>query len=326
MLNPEAVNRRKAFVNLVGHDEVKTFLGLKENEKAPFDIVILPIPYEMTTSYREGTEFGPAACIEASSQVELYDELLPNDLPCGFNIHTSKPWNNDSPSLKKALISIEKFISPWMNGKQFPIILGGEHGLLLPLVESMKVHPKINDNLGNLTIVQIDAHADLRDELNEEKFSHGTVIRRSLDAGVGKVIQIGIRTYSSEEKEIMRNDKRVNTWFARDLINTNSDLTHWNKMINEIENIDGPVWLTFDIDGLDGLLVPATGTPVPGGLSYWGAIEIIESLFSAKNADVIGADVNEIGSSEGTNLTEFSAALIATKILACHVAEKISLE
>ncbi|MGY8644665.1 MAG: agmatinase [Candidatus Poseidoniales archaeon] len=308
------------------HDETKTFLGLEENGKAPFDIVILPIPYEMTTSYREGTEFGPAACIEASSQVELHDELLPNDLPCGFKIHTSKPWVNDSPSLKKALTSIKKFTSPWMNGDQFPIVLGGEHGLLLPLVESMKFHPKINGELENLTILQVDAHADLRDELNEERFSHGTVIRRSLEAGVGKVIQIGIRTYSSEEKEIMENDKRVKTWFARDLINTHSDLTNWRAMIDEIKNLNGPVWLTFDIDGLDGLLVPATGTPVPGGLSYWGAIEIIETLFSAVNVEVIGADVNEICTSEGTNLTEFSAALIATKILACHVAEKISIE
>ena len=82
--------------------------------------------------------------------------------------------------------------------------------------------------------------------------------------------------------------------------------------------------MTFDIDGLDGSLVPATGTPVPGGLSYWGAIEIIESLFSAKDAEIIGADINEISTSQGTNLTEFSAALIATKILACHIAKNIS--
>ena len=96
-----------------------------------------------------------------------------------------------------------------------------------------------------------------------------------------------------------------------------------NEVINEIKNIDGPVWLSFDVDGLDGSLVPATGTPVPGGLSYWGAIEIIESLFSASNNEIIGADVNEISTSGETNLTEFSAALIATKILACHISTKI---
>ena len=306
------------------HEEGKTFLGLEENIKGPFDIVILPIPYEMTTSYREGTEFGPKACIDASSQVELYDNKLKYDLPHGFKIHTSQPWNNEVSSLKEALLSINEFCTPWMNGKQFPIILGGEHGLLFPLIEAVKIHPRVNSELGKLTVVQIDAHADLRDELNGEKFSHGTVIRRVLDAGVGNVIQIGVRTYSSEEEEIIQNDGRVRTWFARDLIKVNPNLSDWDLMIDEIKRIEGPIWLTFDIDGLDGSLVPATGTPVPGGLSYWGAIEIIESLFSAKDAEIIGADINEISTSQGTNLTEFSAALIATKILACHIAKNIS--
>ena len=268
--------------------------------------------------------FGPKACIDASSQVELYDNKLKYDLPHGFKIHTSQPWNNEVSSLKEALLSINEFCTPWMNGKQFPIILGGEHGLLFPLIEAVKIHPRVNSELGKLTIVQIDAHADLRDELNGEKFSHGTVIRRVLDAGVGNVIQIGVRTYSSEEEEIIQNDGRVRTWFARDLIKMNPNLSDWDLMIDEIKRIEGPIWLTFDIDGLDGSLVPATGTPVPGGLSYWGAIEIIESLFSAKDAEIIGADINEISTSQGTNLTEFSAALIATKILACHIAKNIS--
>tara|TARA_B000000475_G_scaffold228598_1_gene193416 strand:+ start:4916 stop:5845 length:930 start_codon:yes stop_codon:yes gene_type:complete len=304
-------------------EERATFLGLKENNEGPFDIVILPIPYEMTTSYREGTEFGPDACIDASTQVELNDRILEENLPCGFNIHTSKPWDKEVSSLKEALASINQFCIPWMNGKQFPIVLGGEHGLLLPLIEAVKVHPKINQNLDKLTIVQIDAHADLRNELNGEKFSHGTVIRRVLDSGVGNIIQIGVRTYSSEEEEIIKNDKRVTTWFASDLININHNLSDWDLMIDAIKNIDGPIWLTFDVDGLDGSLVPATGTPVPGGLSYWGAIEIIESLFSSNGTDVIGADINEISTSDGTNLTEFSAALIATKILSCHIANNI---
>ena len=131
-------------------EERATFLGLKENNEGPFDIVILPIPYEMTTSYREGTEFGPDACIDASTQVELNDRILEENLPCGFNIHTSKPWDKEVSSLKEALASINQFCIPWMNGKQFPIVLGGEHGLLLPLIEAVKVHPKINQNLDKL--------------------------------------------------------------------------------------------------------------------------------------------------------------------------------
>lgn len=297
----------------------KTFLGLNEDENGPYDIVILPIPYEITTSYREGTEFGPEACIDASSQVELYDEMLDDDLPSGFKIFTSEPWDNDVSSLKEALLSIEKYSTEWVNGDQFPIFLGGEHGMLLPIVRSLRKHPKISGKLENLTVIQIDAHADLRDELNGEKFSHGTVIRRILDEGVGRIIQIGVRAYSSEEKEIIETDNRIETWFSKDLISLNSDFSKWNMMIDTIKKLSGPIWLSFDIDGLDGFLVPATGTPVPGGLSFWGANKIIEELFNSENATVIGADVNEISTSPDTNLTEFSAALIAKKIVCCHI-------
>ena len=303
----------------------KTFLGLNEDENGPYDIVILPIPYEITTSYREGTEFGPEACIDASSQVELYDEMLDDDLPSGFKIFTSEPWDNDVSSLKEALLSIEKYSIEWVNGNQFPIFLGGEHGMLLPIIRSLRKHPKISGKLEDLTIIQIDAHADLRDELNGEKFSHGTVIRRILDEGVGRIIQIGVRAYSSEEKEIIETDNRIETWFSKDLISLNSDFSKWNMMIDTIKKLSGPIWLSFDIDGLDGVLVPATGTPVPGGLSFWGANKIIEELFNSKNATVIGADINEISTSPGTNLTEFSAALIAKKIVCCHLNEKLSI-
>ena len=320
--NPEAINRETLVVIIMEESGKKTFLGLEEDKNGPHDIVLLPIPYEMTTSYREGTEFGPEACIDASLQIELFDELLDEELPCGYKFFTSKPWNNEVNSLAEALGSIEKFSSKWVNGKQFPIFLGGEHGMLLPIIRSLKKHPEINEDLEKLTILQIDAHADLRNELNGERFSHGTVIRRVLDEGVGKIIQVGIRTYCLEEKEIIETDERVNTWFARDLIRMDSEKSNWNEMINQIKNLSGPVWLSFDIDGLDGFLVPATGTPVPGGLSFWGANEIIKELFSANNTKVIGADVNEISTSPNTNLTEFSAALITTKIIVNHISSQ----
>ena len=301
-----------------------TFLGLEEPEFAPWDVVFLPIPFEMTTSYREGTEFGPAACIEASSQVELFDSILPSELPCGMRIHTTTPWSSESPTLLDSLDSIRDYVAPWMNGEQFPIVLGGEHGILPPLMAAASGHPALAGDLSKLTLVQIDAHADLRDELNEERFSHGTVIRRSLDAGVGKVIQIGVRAYCEEEAEFIESDERVETWFAKDIFSVTNNKSGWENLIQRICDIEGEIWLTFDIDGLDGSLVPATGTPVPGGLTHWGAVEIIEKLFSNKSANVIGADVNEISTSEGTNLTEFSAALVATKILAAHIAATLA--
>ena len=166
-----------------------TFLGLDEKEEGPWDIVILPIPFEMTTSWIEGTELGPAACIEASSQVELFDPILPEELPCGLSFHTSDPWSSEAGTLMEQLSSIKKFFSRWV-GNAFPLILGGEHGILPPLMDALAEHPKLNGDISGLTLIQIDAHADLREELNGERFSHGTAIRRSLDAGLGSVIQI----------------------------------------------------------------------------------------------------------------------------------------
>jgi len=296
-----------------------TFLGLDEKEEGPWDIVILPIPFEMTTSWIEGTELGPAACIEASSQVELFDPILPEELPCGLSFHTSDPWSSEAGTLMEQLSSIKNFFSRWV-GDAFPLILGGEHGILPPLMDALAEHPKLNGDLSELTLIQIDAHADLREELNGERFSHGTAIRRSLDAGLGRVIQIGTRALSEEEALFSDNDGRVETWYARDILGVTGGKVGWEKMLDSLSSISGPVWITFDIDGLDGKLVPSTGTPVPGGLSHWAAVEIIESVFSAPEADVLGADVNEIAPGKDGPLTEFNAALIATKIISCHTA------
>jgi len=260
------------------------------------------------------------ACVEASSQVELHDPILTSELPCGAEIHTAEPWSSDAPSLREQLDSIGEYVKPWIVGGQFPLILGGEHGILLPIVESLSSHHEISD-LSDLTIVQIDAHADLRDQLNGERFSHGTVIRRALDLGVGKVIQIGVRAFSEEEEALMSMDDRIETWFAKDLLAVSGGHLEWDSLISRIGDISGPVWITFDVDGLDGSLVPSTGTPVPGGLSHWGSVEIIEKIFSSEKCSVIGADVNEIVPGSDGPLTQFSAALIATKILACHIAK-----
>ena len=218
------------------------------------------------------------------------------------------------------LSSIKKFFSRWV-GDAFPLILGGEHGILPPLMDALSEHPKLKGDMSGLTLIQIDAHADLREELNGERFSHGTAIRRSLDAGIGRVIQIGTRALSEEEAIFSDNDDRIETWYARDILGVTGGKVGWEKMLESLSGISGPVWITFDIDGLDGKLVPSTGTPVPGGLSHWAAVEIIERVFSAPESDVLGADVNEIAPGKDGPLTEFNAALIATKIISCHTAK-----
>ena len=302
----------------------QTFLGLEESESGPWDIAILQIPLEMTSSYGEGTRHGPKACIEASSQVELYDSVLKKDLPCGARIHTASPWSSEAPSLREQLDSIGEYVRPWFADGTFSLVLGGEHGILLPVLENIHQHPSVGD-ISDVTIVQIDAHADLREELNGERFSHGTVIRRALELGVGRVVQIGVRAFCLEEEEVMESEDRVETWFARDLLSIVNGGMEWERLVDRISGICGPIWLTFDVDGLDGSLVPATGTPVPGGLSHWGSVELIENLFESENCEVIGADVNEIVPGTEGPLTEFSAALIATKIVACHISNSGSI-
>ena len=160
--------------------------------------------------------------------------------------------------------------------------------------------------------------------IRDRRFSHGTAVRRALDAGVGRVVQIGTRALSREEAAFAEADKRVETWFACDFMGVCDGQAGWAKLIERVNRLEGAVWLTFDVDGLDASEVPSTGTPVPGGIYHWAAVDLIERLFAAPGATVIGADVNEIVPGQGDSVTQFNAALIAAKIVACHAASRLS--
>ena len=286
------------------------FLGLPDLG-GDADILIAPIPYELTTSYGQGTARGPAACIEASGQVELFDELLGEELPAGAVIRTTDPWDGEGDTLQQQLDGIGEYASKQYENEAFPIFLGGEHGILPGILRGC---PE------KVSLIQIDAHADLRDELDGEPYSHACAIARSLDEGAIAVHQVGIRAYCRQEADYIENDDRVNTWFARDVMSPSTGEKAWNNWLESIAKIEGPVHLTIDIDGLDGSLVPATGTPVPGGLSFWHVVQTIETAFA--NCNIISADVNEIVPEDGTPLTQFTAAMIATKIAAARIASR----
>ena len=293
-----------------------TFLGLPESEGVA-DVAILSVPYELTTSYGQGTSAGPEAALRASAQVELYDPLLPEDLPCGFTLYTAQPWDGGGNTLQEQLEGITNYVSQFQSS--FPIILGGEHGMLPAIMKAVSQQV----DLSEITLVQIDAHADLRDELDGDPNSHACAARRSLDLGVGKILQIGIRTFAREEASFAAEDPRVESWLARDILNPCGGEAMWLNWLNTLSEIDGPVWLTLDIDGLDAAYVPTTGTPVPGGLAYWQVVETIETIASAPGANWLGADVNEIVPDPGRHVTEFTAAMLATKIVAAHLARKL---
>ena len=304
---------------VVSEDYVEgNFLGLPELGEN-VDVAVLQLPYELTTSYGQGTALGPAACVAASAQVELFDAELGQDLPAGAGIFTAPEWNGEGGSLAEQLDNISGYLQPWFAGDCFPLVLGGEHGILPPLVHAAQNHPLIGGKLNRLTVVQIDAHADLRSELDGEPYSHACAAGRSLDLGIGRLLQVGIRAFAKEEAEVIQNDERITTFFARETQSSIHGDAAWKRWLDTLQNLSGPVHLTIDLDGLDGSLVPATGTPVPGGLSFWQAIETIEAVFSAPNAVVISADINEIVAQEDTPLTQFTAAMLATKAIAAHI-------
>ena len=297
---------------------IPTFLGLNQGE-GDVDIAILSLPYELTTSYGQGTADGPRACLEASTQVELYDACLGEDLPAGLSIHTISEWDGNEPTLLQQLDSMTGYLAPWFQGDCFPLCLGGEHGILPSIMEAARHHSLVENDLSNLTIVQIDAHGDLREELDGEPYSHACAAARALDAGIKALYQVGIRAFSKEEHERMVKDSRITTFFAKDTQSPCDGARHWSTWLETLSGITGPVHLTIDIDGLDGSLVPATGTPVPGGLTFWQVQETIQALFDAPHATIISADVNEIGVQQDSPLTQFTAAMLATKVVSSHI-------
>lgn len=298
--------------------EEGAFLGLPRAD-GPADVAVVPLAYELTTSYGTGAVDGPQACVEASAQVELYDDRLGDDLPAGLVISTEPVWEGTAPTLRAQLDELAAHAASFYNGDLFPLFLGGEHGILPPIMHAARHHPSLNGDLSTLTVVQLDAHADLRSSLDGEAFSHACAASRSLDVGVGRLLQAGIRAYSLEEAERIQSDERITTFFARDTQHPHTGGAAWQAWLDQLSSLTGPVHFTLDIDGLDGALVPATGTPVPGGLSYWQAVETIETLFANPNVVVISADVNEIVAQHDTPLTQFTAAGLATKIVASHV-------
>jgi len=296
------------------------FLGLPSVSGDP-DIVVLQVPYELTTSYGQGTEQGPAACVAASGQVELFDPVLGQDLPAGYNIHTAPEWDGEGSTLHQQLSGISKYLKKWNNGKIFPVILGGEHGILPAVIESLQNHPDVEGDYSKLTVVQIDAHADLRTQLDGEPFSHACAAARAMDYGLKHLYQVGVRAFSKEEYYRINSDSNISTYFAAEVLTNHNK---WREWLDVLRAIEGPIHLTVDIDGLDGSIVPATGTPVPGGLSFWQAVETIEAVFSAPNGRVISMDVNEIVPQEDTPLTQFTAAMLATKGIINHIVARQS--
>ena len=276
------------------------FLGIDNDFSFKEKVVVVPFGLEKTVSYGRGTRNGPKEIIKASHQVELYDEELHCEPYKKIGIKTLKPFKIDK-NIKKALKKMSDVNEEILNRKLFPITFGGEHsitpGCIAPFV---KKHKKI-------CLLHFDAHADLRESYNGEKFSHASAIKRCLDHKNVSVISFGIRNISKSEISFLKkNSYRINIFWAKDKNKWN--LKKFKQMIkNKI------VYLTFDVDGLDSSIMPATGTPEPGGLLWDETLDIIR--IAAKNSNIVGADINELSPIRGFNSYNFLVAKLAYKIL-----------
>jgi agmatinase len=260
--------------------------------------VILPLPFEKTVSYMPGTRFGPREIIEASAQVELWDEEVGIDIhPRG--IFTLPALDLSHDPMPVAVAEMERVAGAVMDDGKFLVTLGGEHSITPPLVAAAAKRHK------GLTVLQIDAHADLRDGYQGEPNSHAAAMRRSLDH-VGAMVQVGIRNIS--EEEVLALPGLPTTIFYD--WNMRDDPNWIDKVLAAIK---GPVYLTIDLDGLEPGLICATGTPEAGGLSWRETTKLVRKVFEQK--DVVACDVVELCPIPGHWSSNFVAARLVYKLL-----------
>ena len=276
------------------------FLGIDNKVNFKEKVVVVPFGLEKTVSYGGGTKNGPKEIIKASHQVELYDEELNCEPYKKIGIKTLKPFKIDK-NIKKALNKMSNINQEILDKNLFPITFGGEHsitpGCIDPFTKKFK----------DICLLHFDAHADLRESYNGEKFSHASAIRRCLDYSNVSVISFGIRNISQGEIPFLKkNSSRINIFWAKD--KSKWDLNKFKKLIK-----NKTVYLTFDVDGLDSSIMPATGTPEPGGLLWDETLNIIK--IAAKNSKIVGADINELAPIKGFNSYNFLVAKLAYKIL-----------
>ncbi len=278
----------------------KGFLGIDNISNNKENVVVVPFGLEKTVSYGGGTKKGPNEIIKASHQVELFDEDLNKEPYKYIGIKTLKPFLIKK-NILDALKQIEKINKFLLDKKKFPLVLGGEHSLT-----AGSIRPFIK-KFGKICLLHFDAHADLRNSYNNNKFSHASAIRRCLDNPNVSLVSFGIRNISSSEIPFLnKNKKRIKIFWAK-------DKSKWN--LNEFRKIikNKKIYLTFDVDGFDASLMPATGTPEPGGLFWDETIKIIK--IAAKYSNIVGADINELAPIKGFDCYNFLVAKLAYKII-----------
>jgi len=262
--------------------------------------VIFPVPLERTTTYEHGTRNGPSAILKASQNMELYDEELELEPYKEIGIHTLPPIDTMDGTLDEVITELFTAQCGLMDDDKFPVALGGEHGLTPPLVSAVTKRYK------NLSVLQIDAHADLRDEYQGNPASHACAMRRVLE--FCPAVQVGIRSLSVEEAQAIPH-LRTKVYWANDILR--APLKSWIAKV--LADLSPNVYLTIDLDGFDPSIIPATGTPEPGGLDWHQVTSLIRAV--AQHKKIVGMDVVELLPQPGEHASDFLAAKLIYKCL-----------
>lgn len=277
---------------------MNNFLGI-DKEYSRYDsskIVIIPVPYENTTSYMPGAKFGAGAIIEASTYVELYDEELEAEV-YRQGIHTMPPVKILNRAEDDFDTISECFTHVLLDGK-FPVGLGGEHSISFPIYRAF--HKQYN----NISVLQLDAHSDLRESYEGSVYSHAAVMRRIYELNKS-IVQVGVRSQCVEEAQFVKKEK-INAFYAHAL--------HRNGFTDSIiDKLNDNVYITIDVDFFDPALMPSTGTPEPGGFLWYETLDFLKRVFKRKN--VVGFDVVELCPQKGLVHPDFMTAKLIYKLL-----------
>ncbi|MCM8760778.1 MAG: agmatinase [Candidatus Omnitrophica bacterium] len=279
-----------------------SYLALEE-EHSTFKkskVVIIPVPYDMTTTYIHGTSAGPAAILEASRYLERYDDEL-NQETFRIGINTMDPLRVENMQPQDMVEKVYSQTLEIIKANKFPVIVGGEHSVTIGVVKAQKeLYP-------NLSVLHLDAHYDLRDEYFGSKLNHGCVTRRILE--FCPVVQVGTRSMSKEEKDFLSTQAngRIKSVSVYDILET----PMWKDSVTN--NLSENIYITVDLDVFDPSIVPAVGTPEPGGIGWYETLDLLKDVIKAKK--VVGFDVVELCPIKGNIASDFLAAKLIYRLL-----------
>jgi agmatinase len=265
---------------------------------AQFDaakIVILPVPYDGTSTWQKGADKGPQAILEASTNMELYDIETDSEV-YNKGIFTAEPiLENTLPELMYH--AVENSVLDFLKDNKFVVTLGGEHSVSIGAIKAHSL------KFENLTILQLDAHSDLRQEYEGSEYNHACVMARVKDMEL-PFVQVGIRSMDVKEKSSLITER---TFFAKDI----ADRSDWQEKVLPL--LSENVYITIDLDVFDPSIMPSTGTPEPGGLGWWNVLKLLKLV--AENRIIVGFDVVELCPNESNKAPDFLTAKLVYKLL-----------